>query len=131
MVGPFRAMDPIFASLLGDLELFTAEEVAKLKELRVLNPPNTPGCLPLFPLLVSSSWGKVVSAMLGAPPPDLDTHGIGQSLVTDQDEEFILSDSYLDCHSNTVDSSVMWGKHTMCISDKEQKPQTTECRDKD
>ena len=39
-VGPFRATDPIFPSLPGDLELFTAKEVAKLKELGVLNPPN-------------------------------------------------------------------------------------------
>ena len=100
----------------GDLELFTAEEVAKLKELGVLNPPNAPGCLPLFPPLVSSSRGKVVSTMLGVPPPSLDTHGIGQSLVTDQDEESILSDSYSDHHSNTLDSSIMWGKHTMCTA---------------
>ena len=71
--------------------MFTAEEVAKLKELGVLNPPNMPGHLPLFPPLVSSSQGKVVSAALGAPPPDLDAHGIGQSLVTDQDEESVLS----------------------------------------
>ena len=131
MVGPFWAIDPIFPSLPGDLELFTAEEVAKLKELGVLNPPYMPGHLPLFPPLVSSSWGKVVSATLGAPPPNLDTHGIGQSLATDQDEESILSDSYSDHHLNTVDSSIMWGKHTMHSLDKEQKPWTTECQDKD
>ena len=40
-IGPFRAIDSIFASYPGDLELFTAEEVAKLKELGVLNPPHT------------------------------------------------------------------------------------------
>ena len=131
MVGPFRAMDPIFPSLLGGLELFTAEEVAKLKELGVLNPPNMPGCLPLFPPLVSSSWGKVVSTALGAPPPGFDTYGIGQSLVTNQDEESVLSNSHSDRHSNALDSSVMWGKHTMRSLDKEQKPQTTECQDKD
>ena len=39
-IGPFRAIDTIFPSFPGDLELFTAEEVAKLKELGVLNPPN-------------------------------------------------------------------------------------------
>ena len=58
MVGPFWAMDPVFPGLPGDLELFTAEEVAKLKELGVLNPPDAPGHLPLFPPLVSSSRGK-------------------------------------------------------------------------
>ena len=130
-VGPFRAVDPIFPSLLGDLELFTAEEVAKLKELGVLNPPNVPGHLPLFPPLVSSSWGKVVSTALGAPPPNLDKHGIGQSSATNQDEESVLSDSYSDHHSNTVDSSIMWGKHAGHSSDKEKKPRTTECQDKD
>ena len=40
------------------------QEVAKLKELGVLNPPNAPGHLPLFLPLVSSSRGKVVSAAL-------------------------------------------------------------------
>ena len=120
-----------FPGLPGDLELFTAEEVAKLKELGVLNPPNVPGHLPLFPPLVSSGQGKVVSPALGVSPPDLDTHGIGQSLATDQDEESILSDSYLDCHSNTVDSSIMWDRHTMCSSEEEQKLQTTERWDRD
>ena len=48
MVGPFQVMDPIFPSVPGDLELFTVEEVAKLKEFGVLNPPNMPGHLPLF-----------------------------------------------------------------------------------
>ena len=94
MVGPFRAMDPIFSGHPGDLELFTAEEVAKLKELGVLNPPNMPGHLPLFPPLVSSSRGKVVSVALGAPPPSLDTYRIGQSLAADQDKESILSESF-------------------------------------
>ena len=65
------------------------------------------------------------------PPPGLDTHGIGQLLVTDQDEESVLSDSHSDHLSNTLDSSIMWGKHTVHSSDKEQKPQTTERRDKD
>ena len=58
-IGPFQAINSIFPSFLGDLELFTAEEVAKLKELGVLNPPNAPECLSLFPPLVSSSRGKV------------------------------------------------------------------------
>ena len=127
MVGPFEATDPIFPGLPGDLELFTAEEVAKLKELGVLNPPTMPGHLPLFPPLISSSRGKVVCAVLGTPPPNFDTHGIGQSLVMDQDEESVLSDSYLDHHSNTVDSSIMWDRHTMCSSEEEQKLWTTEC----
>ena len=74
-----------FPSLPGDLELFMAKEVAKLKELGILNPPNAPGHLLLFLPLVSSSQGKVVSAMLGVLPPDLDAHGIGQSLATYQD----------------------------------------------
>ena len=130
-VGPFRATNPIFTSLPGDLELFTAEEVAKLKELGVLNPPNMPGHPLLFPPLVSSSRGKVVSAALGMPPPELDTQEIGHSLVIDQDEESILSDSYSDCHSSTVDSSAIWGKHTMCSADKEQKPRATKRREKD
>ena len=125
MIGPFRATDPIFPGLPGDLELFTAKEVAKLKELGVLNPPNVPGCLPLFPPLVSSGRGKVVSAALGAPPPDIDMHGIGQSLAMDQDEESILSDSYSDHPSNTVDSSIMWDRHTL-RSPEEQKLRTTQ-----
>ena len=70
--------------------------------------------LPLFPLLVSSSRGKVVSATLGVPPPNLDTQEIGHSLAIDQDEESILSNSYSDRHSSTVDSSAIWGKHTTC-----------------
>ena len=120
-IGPFQAIDTIFPGFPGDLELFTAKEVAKLKELGVLNPPNTPEHLPLFPPLVSSSRGKVVSTTLGAPPPDLDADGIGQSLVTDRDEESILSDSYLDHHSHTADSSTMWGKPTACTSRKENR----------
>ena len=111
--------------------MFTAEEVAKLKELGVLNPPHVPEHLPLFPPLVPSSWGKVVSAALGTPPPDLDTDGIGQSLMTDRDEESVLSDSYSDRHSNTADSSTMWGRQIGHSSEREQKPQTTECKDKD
>ena len=65
------------------------------------------------------------------PPPDLDTHGIGQSLATDQDEQSVLSDSYSDCHSNTVDSSIMSDRHTVHSSEKEQKPRTTERQDRD
>ena len=45
-----------------------------------------------------------------------------QSLATDQDEESILSHSYLDCHldhhSNTMDSSTTWGRHTVCTAQK-------------
>ena len=137
-IGPFQAIDTIFPSLPGDLELFTAEEVAKLKELGILNPPNAPECLPLFPLLVPSSQGKVVSTALGAPPPDLGAHGIGESLVTDRDEESILSDSYSDRHSNTTDSSTMWGnsstmwgRQIKCSSEREHKPQTTDHKDRD
>ena len=88
-----------------------------------------PGHLPLFPPLATSSQGKVVSAALGAPPPGLDTHGIGQSLVADQDEESVLSDSHSDCLSTTLDSSIMWGRHTVHSSDKEQKPSVTERQD--
>ena len=112
-IGPFRAVDTIFPSFPGDLDLFTAEEVVKLKELGVLNPPNTPECPPLFPPLISPSRGKVVSAALGALPPGFETHGIEQSLMTDRDEESVLSDSYSDCHSVTVDSSTTWGKPTV------------------
>ena len=83
--------------------------MAKLKELGVLNPPNAPECLPLFPPLVPSTWGKVMSAATGALPTDPNVDDIGQFLVTDRDEESILSNSYLDCHSSTVDSSTMWG----------------------
>ena len=79
MVGQFQATNLIFPGPPGDLELFTAEEVAKLKELGVLNPPNMSGHLPLFPPLVFPGQGKVVSAALGAPPPNINTHGIGQS----------------------------------------------------
>ena len=46
-VGPFQPTDPMFPGLPGDLELFTMEEVAKLKELGVLNPLKVTGCLPL------------------------------------------------------------------------------------
>ena len=130
-IGPFQATDPIFLGLPGDLELFMAKKVAKLKELGVLNPPNGPGHLLLFPPLVPSRRGKVVSTALGAPPPHLDSDGIGQSSVTDQDEESVLSDSYSDHHSNTMDSSTMWGRHTTHSSEREQKPQTTECQDRD
>ena len=49
-IGSFRAMDPIFPGFPGDLELFTAEEVAKLKELGVLSPQPAPERPPLFHL---------------------------------------------------------------------------------
>ena len=128
-VGSFRAMDTIFPSFPGDLELFTAEEVAKLKELGVLTPQPAPECPPLFPPLVTSSRGKVVSTALGAPPPEIKVDGIEQSLTMDRDEESILSDSYSDCHSSTADSSIMWGRHLGRNS--EQKPRSSEHQDKD
>ena len=105
-------MDSIFPSFPGGLELFTAEEVVRLKELGVLNPPNAPECLLLFPPLVSSSRGKIVSAVLGTPPPGFEAHGIEQSLMTDRDEESILSDSYSDRHSVNIDGSTS-GKPTV------------------
>ena len=64
------------------------------------------------------------------PPPNLDAHGIEQSLVTDQDEESILSNSYSDHHSNTVESSTMWGRYTMHSSEREQKAWMTEHQDR-
>ena len=93
--------------------------------------PSThmPECPPLFPPLVPSTRGKVVSAALGAPPPEINADGIGPSLTTDRDEESVLSDSYSDRHSTTADSSIMWGRHLGHSS--EQKPRTTERRDKD
>ena len=66
--------------------------------------------------LCPASWGKVVSAVLGMPPPNLDAHGIGQSSATDHDEESILSDSHLDRHFNTVDSSHHSGTSTPCAA---------------
>ena len=63
--------------------------------------------------LVSSSQGKIVSAALGAPPPGFEAHGIEQSLMTDWDEESVLSDSYSDHHSINVDSSTTWGRPTV------------------
>ena len=125
-IGPFQAIDTIFPGLPGDLELFTAKEVAQLKELGVLNPPHMPERPPLFPPLVPSTQAKVVSTVLGAPPPDVNADGIGQSLRTDWDEESILSDSYSDHHSTTTDSSTIGYS-----SEREQKPRTTEHRDKD
>ena len=114
-------MDSIFPSFPGGLELFTAEEVVRLKELGVLNPPNAPEHPPLFPPLVSSSWGKIVSAALGMPPPSFEAHGIEQSLMTDRDEESVLSDSYSDHHSVNVESSTTSGKPTVQISERELK----------
>ena len=85
-VGSFRDVDPIFPGFPGDLALFTAQEVTQLKELGILTPPPVPERLPLFPPLVASSRGRVVSAALGAPPPETQTEGMKQSLMTDQDE---------------------------------------------
>ena len=116
-------MDTIFPAFPGDLELFTAKEVAQLKELGVLNPPHAPERLPLFPPLVPSTRGKVVSTALGTPPSEINAVGIGQSLTMDRDEESVLSDSYLDHNSATADSSIMWGRHLR--HSLEQKPQST------
>ena len=109
-------MDPIFPGFPGDLALFTAEEVTQLKELGVLTPPPMPEHLPLFPPLVTPSRGRVVSTTLGAPPPETKTEGMRQSLMTDQDEESVLSDSYSDCLSSTADTSIMWERHLGCIA---------------
>ena len=122
-------MDPIFPGFPGDLALFTAEEVAQLKELGVLTPPPTPEHLLLFPPLVTPSRSKVVSAVLGAPPPEAKTEGIEQSLIMDRDEESVLSDSYSDRHSSTADTSIVWGRHLGRSS--EQKPRSVECLDRD
>ena len=135
-IGPFWAIDTIFPGLPGDLELFTAEEVAKLKELGILNPPNMPGHLPLFPPLVSSSQGKVVSAALGTPPPrswctwywavlgDWSRWGIrplwqllGPSLQHHWQQH----------HVGEANSS----EREQHSSEREQKPQTTEHKDRD
>ena len=109
--------------------MFSAKEVAKLKELGVLTPPPVPECPLLFPPLVTSSRGKVVSAALGVPPPEIKVDGIEQSLIMDRDEESVLSDSYSDHHSNTTDSSIVWGRHLGHNS--EQKPRYAERQDKD
>ena len=123
-VGSFRDVDPIFPGFSGDLALFTAKEVTQLKELGVLTPPPAPECLPLFPPLVTLSRGRVVSAALGAPPPETKTEGMKQSLMMDQDEESVLSDSYSDHHSSTADTSIVWERHLGCSS--EQKPWSAE-----
>ena len=109
--------------------MFTAEEVAQLKELGVLTPLPMPERLPLFPPLVTLSRSKVVSATLGAPPPEAKTEGIEQSLIMDRDEESVLSDSYSDHHSSTADTSIMWGRHLGHSS--EQKPWSAEHPDKE
>ena len=70
-----------------------------------------------------------MSAALGAPPPETKTEGIKQSLMMDQDEESILSDSYSDRHSSTADTSIGWGRHLGHSS--EQKPRSAEHPDKD
>ena len=88
-----------------------------------------PERLPLFPPLVTPSRGKVVSTTLGAPPPEAKTEGIEQSLITDRDEESVLSDSYSDRHSSTADTSIVWGRHLGHSS--EQKPWSAEHQDKD
>ena len=100
-----------------------------LKGLGVLSPQPMPEHPPLFTPLVTLSQGKVVSATLGAPPPEIKADGIEQSLTMDRDEESVLSDSYSDCHSSTANSSIGWGRHLRCNS--EQKPQSTEHQDKD
>ena len=128
-VGSFRDVDPIFPGFPGDLALFTAEEVTQLKELGVLTPPPAPEHLPLFPPLVTLSRGRVVSAALGVPPPETKTEGMRQSLMTDQDEESVLSDSYSDRHSSTADTSIMWERHLG--HSLEQKPRSAEHLDKD
>ena len=130
-VGPFRAIDTIFPSFPGGLELFTAEEVVRLKELGVLNPPNALERPPLFPPLVSSSRGKVVSAALGTPPPRFEAPGIEKSLMTDRDEESVLSNTYSDRHSINMDGSTTLGRPTVCISERESKSCTPEWKDKD
>ena len=130
-VGPFRAIDTIFPGFPGGLELFTAEEVVKLKELGILNPLNAPEHPLLFPLLVFPSRGKIVSAVLGVPPPGFEAHGLEQSLTTDWDKESVLSDSYSVRHSVTIDSSTMWGRPTVRISERELESRTTEHKDKD
>ena len=128
-VGSFRDVDPIFPSFPGDLALFTAQEVTQLKELGILTPLPAPERLPLFPPLVASSRGRVVSAALGAPLPETQTEGMKQSLMTDQDEESVLSDSYSDRHSSTADTSIVWERHLWRGS--EQKPRSAECPGKD
>ena len=128
-IGSFRAVDPIFPGFPGDLALFTAKEVAQLKELGVLTPLPMPERLPLFPPLVTPSRSKVVSAALGAPPPEAKMEGIEQSLIMDWDEESILSDSYSDHHSSTADTSIVWGRHLGHSS--EQKPRSAEHLDRD
>ena len=128
-VGSFICVDPIFPGFPGDLALFTAEEITQLKELGILNPPPTPEHLPLFPPLVTSSRGRVVSAALGAPPPETTAEGMKQSLMTDQDEESVLSDSYSDRPSSTVDTSIVWERHLGHSLD--QKPRSTEHPGKD
>ena len=70
-----------------------------------------------------------MSAALGVPPPETKMEGIEQSLMTDRDEESVLSDSYSDRHSSTADSSIVWGRHLGHSS--EQKPRSTERLDKD
>ena len=94
-----------------------------------MNPPQAPEHPLLFPPLVPSTRGKVVSAALGVPPPEINADGIGQSLTTDRDKESVLSDSYSEHHSTTADSSIMWGRHLGRSS--EQKPRIAEHKYKD
>ena len=128
-IGSFQSVDPIFPGFPGDLALFTAKEVAQLKELGVLTTPPVPECLPLSPPLVTLSWSKVVSATLGTPPPEAKTEGIEQSLIMDRDEESILSDSYSDRHSSTANTSIVWGR--LLGHSSEQKPRSAERLDRD
>ena len=126
-IGPFQAMDTIFPGF-SRSGIVHCQRSGPVKGVGVLNPPHVLECPLLFPPLVPTNRGKVASAALGTPPPEINADGIGQSLTTDRDEESILSDSYSDCHSTTADSSIMWGRHLGHSS--EQKPRTTECRDK-
>ena len=128
-VGSFRNVDPIFPSFPGDLALFTAKEGTQLKELGILTPLPAPERLSLFPPLVASSRGRVVSAALGAPPLETQTEGMKQSLMTDQDEESVLSDSYSDRHSSTANTSIVWERYLWHSS--EQKPRSAERPGKD
>ena len=70
-----------------------------------------------------------MSAALGVPPPEPKTEDIEQCLITDRDEESVLSNSYSDCHSSTADSSIVWGRHLG--HSLEQKPRSAECQDRD
>ena len=127
-VGPFRAMDSIFPSFPGGLELFAAKEVVKVEGVGGFeSSQRAPEHPPLFPPLVSSSRGKIVSAALGTHHLPASRHmAIEQSLMTDRDEESVLSNSYSDHHSVNVESSTTSGKPTVQISERESKSCTPE-----